>query len=42
MNQGMMEHVRQFPGQEQDVFNYFRNNSEAMAQIRAHYLKTSH
>jgi trigger factor len=27
--------VRQFPGQEQEVFNYFRNNPEAMAQIRA-------
>ena len=30
-----MERVRQFPGQEQEVFNYFRNNPEAMAQIRA-------
>ena len=35
INQGLMERVRQFPGQEQEVFNYFRNNPEAMAQIRA-------
>ena len=35
INQGLMERVRQFPGQEQEVLNYFRNNPEAMAQIRA-------
>ncbi|MEC9178061.1 MAG: trigger factor, partial [Pseudomonadota bacterium] len=35
INQGLMERVRQFPGQEQEVFNHFRNNPEAMAQIRA-------
>ena len=35
INQGLMERVRQFPGQEQEVFNYFRNNPESMAQIRA-------
>ena len=35
INQGLMERVHQFPGQEQEVLNYFRNNPEAMAQIRA-------
>ncbi|MBL6762056.1 MAG: trigger factor [PS1 clade bacterium] len=35
MNQGLMQRVQQFPGQEQQVFEYFQQNPEAMAQIRA-------
>lgn len=35
LNQGLMQRVQQFPGQEQQVFNYFRENPDAMAQIRA-------
>ncbi|MGC6471732.1 MAG: trigger factor [Parvibaculales bacterium] len=35
INQGLMQRVQQFPGQEQQVFEYFRSNPEAMAQIRA-------
>lgn len=35
INQGLRERMRQFPGQEQEVFDYFRNNPDAMAQIRA-------
>ncbi len=30
-----MQRVQQFPGQEQQVFEYFQKNPEAMAQIRA-------
>ncbi len=35
LNQGMIQRVQQFPGQEQQVFEYFQKNPEAMAQIRA-------
>ena len=35
LNQGLMQRVQQFPGQEQQVFEYFQQNPEAMAQIRA-------
>jgi trigger factor len=35
LNQGLMQRVQQFPGQEQQVFEYFRNNPEALAQLRA-------
>lgn len=35
MNQGLMQRVQQFPGQEQQVFEYFQQNPEAMVQIRA-------
>ena len=35
LNQGLMQRVQQFPGQEQQVFEYFQKNPEAMAQIRA-------
>ena len=35
LNQGLVQRVQQFPGQEQQVFEYFQKNPEAMAQIRA-------
>lgn len=35
LNQGLMQRVQQFPGQEQQVFEYFQQNPEAMGQIRA-------
>ncbi|MCX8256421.1 MAG: trigger factor, partial [Beijerinckiaceae bacterium] len=35
MNQALMERVRQFPGEEKQVFDYFRQNPQAMAQIQA-------
>ena len=35
MNQALMERVRQFPGQEKEVWDYYRNNPQAMAQIQA-------
>ena len=35
LNQGLMQRVQQFPGQEQQVFEYFQQNPEAMSQIRA-------
>ena len=35
VNRGIAERARQFPGQEQQVFNYFANNPQALAQIRA-------
>ncbi len=35
INQALMQRAQQFPGQEKQVFDYFRSNPEAMAQIRA-------
>ena len=35
MQQALMERVRQFPGEEKVVFDYFRSNPQAMAQIQA-------
>jgi len=35
INQGLVQRVQQFPGQEQQVLEYFQKNPEAMAQIRA-------
>jgi trigger factor len=35
LNQGLMQRVQQFPGQEQQVFEYFQQNPDAMSQIRA-------
>ena len=35
VNQALMERVRQFPGEEKQVFDYFRANPQAMAQIQA-------
>ncbi len=35
MQRALMETVRQYPGQEQQVYDYYRNNPEAMADFRA-------
>ena len=35
MQGALMQRLRQFPGQEQEVFDFYRNNPEAMASIRA-------
>ena len=35
MNRAMMERVRQFPGQEQRVYDYLRQNPQALAAMRA-------
>ncbi|MEP7029899.1 MAG: trigger factor [Pseudolabrys sp.] len=35
LNRALMERVRQFPGQEQKVYDYFRQNPQAIAAIRA-------
>ena len=33
--QALIAEVRRFPGQEQEVFNYYRNNQQAFANLRA-------
>jgi trigger factor len=35
LNRSVMEQVRQFPGQEQRVYDYFRQNPQAIAGLRA-------
>ncbi|MFM8701462.1 MAG: trigger factor [Hyphomicrobiales bacterium] len=35
MSQGLMERARQFPGQEKMVWDFYRNNPQALAEIRA-------
>lgn len=35
LNRAIMERVRQFPGQEQRVYDYFRKTPEAVASLRA-------
>lgn len=35
LNRALMDHVRQFPGQEQQVWDYFRQNPQAVAGLRA-------
>ena len=35
LNRAVMERVRQFPGQEQRVYEYFRSNPQAVAALRA-------
>jgi trigger factor len=35
LNRALMEQVRQFPGQEQRVWDYYRKNPEAVAALRA-------
>jgi trigger factor len=35
LGQALAERARQFPGQEQQVWNYYRKNPDALAQIRA-------
>ena len=35
LNRAIMAEVRRFPGQEQQVMDYFRNNQQAVANVRA-------
>ena len=35
LNRAVMERVRQFPGQEQRVYEYFRKTPQAVASLRA-------
>lgn len=35
LQRALMDQIRQFPGQEQQAFDYYRNNPEAMASLRA-------
>ena len=35
LNRAVMERVRQFPGQEQQAYQYFRSNPQAVASLRA-------
>ena len=35
LNRAVMEQVRQFPGQEQQVYDYYRQNPQAVAGLRA-------
>jgi trigger factor len=35
INSAIMAEVRRFPGQEQQVMNFFRNNAQAVANVRA-------
>ena len=35
MTQALMERVRQYPGEEKQVYDFFRNNPQMMAQIQA-------
>jgi|SRR5579884_2155311 len=35
LNRAVMDRVRQFPGQEQRVYDYFRQNAQAVAALRA-------
>jgi trigger factor len=35
VNQALVERVRQFPGQERQVWEYYRKNPQALAEIRA-------
>jgi len=35
LNRAIMERMRQFPGQEQRVYDYFRQNAQAVASLRA-------
>jgi trigger factor len=35
LNRAVMDHVRQFPGQEQRVWDYYRQNPQAVAGLRA-------
>jgi trigger factor len=35
VNRGLLERVRQFPGQERKVSDFYRNNPQALAEVRA-------
>src|SRR5690606_41969749 len=37
--QALIAEVRRFPGQEQEVFNYYRKNPNALASLRAPVLE---
>ena len=34
VNQALMERIQQFPGQEREVYDYYKNNPEALAELR--------
>ena len=35
MTQALVERARQFPGQEKQVWDFYRNNQQALAELRA-------
>lgn len=35
VNRALLERIRQFPGQERQVYDFYRNNPQALAEIRA-------
>jgi trigger factor len=35
LSRGVMAQARQYPGQEQKIFEIYRNNPDALAQLRA-------
>ncbi len=35
LNRGLMERLRQFPGQEKEVYDFYQKNPQALAEIRA-------
>ena len=35
VTQALVERVRQYPGQEQQVWEYYRKNPQALAELRA-------
>jgi trigger factor len=35
VNRALLERVRQFPGQERKVYDFYRNNPQALAEVRA-------
>jgi trigger factor len=35
VNRALLERIRQFPGQERKVYDYYRNNPEMLAELRA-------
>ena len=39
LNKALLERIRQFPGQERQVYDFYRNNPEMLAEIRAPILE---
>ena len=35
VNKALIERIRQFPGQERQVYDFYRNTPEALAELRA-------
>ncbi|HUU67290.1 MAG TPA: trigger factor [Methyloceanibacter sp.] len=35
LNRALLERIRQFPGQEREVYDFYRNNPEMLAELRA-------